>query len=254
MASDPTLISMIIVVLPAYNEEEALGKLLPAIAAVLPEAGLDYQVIVVDDGSTDRTAQLVTAFQPRMPVRLLQHSTNQGLAAAMRTGLTAAAKVVGEEDIVVTMDADNTHDPGLIPDMVGKISEGADIVIASRFQPGSRVVGVPWHRQLFSWGASLLFRLLLPMPGVRDYTCGYRAYQSQVLHEAFERYGEGLISQQGFSCMVDLLLRLGALPVVITEVPMVLRYDLKPGASKMKIGATVLETLKLIVKRRLGIG
>jgi len=102
------------------------------------------------------------------------------------------------------------------------------MVIASRFQPGSRVVGVPWHRQMMSRVASLLFRLVLPVPGVRDYTCGYRAYRGQVVHEAFERYGERLISQQGFSCMVDLLLRIGKMPVVVTEVPMIL-----PGITHM---------------------
>ncbi len=245
---------MIIIVLPAYNEEEALGQLLPAIAEVLGEAGLAYQVLVVDDGSTDGTAQLVTEFQPQMPVQLLQHPTNQGLAAAIRTGLTSATQTAADGDIVVTMDADNTHGASLIPAMVPKIGAGADVVIASRFQPGSRVVGVPWSRRILSWAASLLFRLLLPLPGVRDYTCGYRAYRGEVLREAFARYGEDLISQQGFSCMVDLLLRIGTMPVVITEVPMILRYDLKPSASKMKVGATVLETLKLIVKRRLGLG
>jgi len=243
---------LIIIVLPAYNEEEALRELLPTLAEVMPEAGLDYKVILVDDGSTDATAQVATEFQARMFIELLAHSTNQGLAAAIRTGLTAAVEAVGDRDIVITMDSDNSHAPGLILAMARKIREGADVVIASRFQPGSRVVGVPWHRQILSRGASLLFRFLLPLPGVRDYTCGYRAYRGQILRKAVERYGEGLIRQQGFSCMVDLLLRIGRMPVVITEVPMILRYDLKPSASKMNVAATILETLRLLIRRRLG--
>ena len=187
-----------------------------------------------------------------MPLHLLQHNTNRGLAAALRTGLSYVRERAEDSDVIVTMDSDNSHMPGLILAMVRKIREGADVVIASRFQPGSRVVGVPWNRQLLSWGASVLLRIILPISGVRDYTCGYRAYRGLVLREAFEQYGEQLISQQGFSCMVDLLLRISNMPVVITEVPMILRYDLKPSISKMNVGATILETLKLIIRRRLG--
>ncbi len=243
---------MIFVVLPAYNEEPALRELLPALGEVMVDRGLEYEVVVVDDGSSDETAKVAQRMQDQMPLHLLQHNTNRGLAAALRTGLSYVRERAEDSDVIVTMDSDNSHVPGLILAMVRKIREGADVVIASRFQPGSRVVGVPWHRQLLSWGASVLLRIILPISGVRDYTCGYRAYRGLVLRKAFEQYGEQLISQQGFSCMVDLLLRISTMPVVITEVPMILRYDLKPSVSKMNVGATILETLKLIIRRRLG--
>jgi len=148
------------------------------------------------------------------------------------------------------MDADNTHPAGLMVRMVHRIIEGNDLVIASRYRRGARVVGLSRFRKLMSIGARVLFTLVFPIPGVRDYTCGYRAYRAAVLQEAFRRYGDAFIEQRGFQCMADILLRLGRMRVLMTEVPMILRYDLKGGDSKMRVGTTVGQTLKLMIKRR----
>jgi len=150
------------------------------------------------------------------------------------------------------MDADNTHSPGLIRAMTRRIHEGADVVIASRFRPGADVAGVPLHRRLLSRWASWLFMAFFPIHGVRDYTCGFRAYRGPVLRDAFERYGEEFIDQDGFQCMVDILLKLRRLDVIFAEVPMILRYDRKSGASKMNVLRTTTGTLWLMARRRLG--
>jgi dolichol-phosphate mannosyltransferase len=135
--------------------------------------------------------------------------------------------------------------------MLQHIDEGFDVVIGSRFQPGARVVGVNPLRQLMTKSASWLMRALFPM-GVRDFTCGYRAYRGAVLHQALQRYGDTFVDQAGFQCMLDVLLKLRPMGFVIGEVPMVLRYDLKGGVSKMKIGRTAKNSLLLLVKRRFG--
>jgi dolichol-phosphate mannosyltransferase len=243
---------MITIVLPAYNEADALPPLLEELRASLEEAGAEYRVIVVDDGSADDTAARVREHAEGGRVSLVQHEVNKGLAEAIRTGLLAALQDAQSRDIIITMDSDNTHAPGLIQRMVRLVREGCDVVIASRYQPGARVLGVPARRQLMSWGASVLFRLFFPIRGVKDYTCGYRAYRASCLQAAFQQYGEAFISATGFACMVDILLRLRAMDLVMAEVPMILRYDRKPGASKMNVGQTVRNTLALMWERKWG--
>jgi dolichol-phosphate mannosyltransferase len=92
-------------------------------------------------------------------------------------------------------------------------------------------------------------RILFPM-GVRDFTCGFRAYRAPVIRLAFERYGERFVDQAGFQCMLDVLLKLRRFGWVIGEVPMVLRYDRKGGASKMRVWRTARASLALLVRRR----
>jgi len=251
-AASPVQPRAIRVVLPAYNEAENLPALLGALQQTMADHGFDHEVIVVDDGSRDRTAAVAEEWAARLPLVLVRHPANQGLGAALRDGLAAAVARAGERDIVVTMDADDTHVPGLIARMVDMIDAGHDVVIASRYRPGARIVGVPLLRRVMSRGASLLMRCVYPIGGVRDYTCGYRAYRAAVLRRALDRYGEAFVDQAGFQCMVDVLLKLSRLDVVCGEVPLLLRYDRKLGLSKMPVGDTVRRTLWLLVRRRLG--
>jgi dolichol-phosphate mannosyltransferase len=239
---------MILIVLPAYNEAAGLPALLRSIRQVMDEGRLAYKVVVVDDGSSDGTWDAITANAAEMPIVPVRHEVNRGLAEALRSGLQVAVGQAGPDDVIVTMDADNTHAPGLVMRMLGLIREGHDVVIGSRYVAGARVVGVPFHRRVLSGGASLLMRAVFPIQGVRDYTCGFRAYRASILRAAFARYSEQLISQKGFSCMVDILLKLRTLEPdpIMGEVPLVLRYDLKHGMSKMRAARTIVDTLVLM--------
>lgn len=241
---------MITVVLPAYNESESIGLLLSRIDDLMKKRKIPIRVIVVDDGSRDNTAQNARSAMPEAVV--ISHEVNKGLGEAIKTGLLAALEVSNEKDVIVTMDSDDSHAPALIGKMVDKIDEGCDVVIASRYLPESRVVGVAHYRRILSDGASFLFRSLYPIDGVRDYTCGYRAYRAVVLKQAFERWGNEFVNQTGFSVMVDILLKLSRLNIVFAEVPIILRYDRKPGASKMNVRKTVIQTLNLLIKHRFG--
>lgn len=238
------------VVLPAYNEEACIGRLLHRIDESMFEANLPYHVVVVNDGSRDGTASVVESCKERMPITLQTHEVNMGLGATIRDGLRCASELAEDEDIIVSMDADDTHTPGLILRMVRMIHEGHDVVIASRYQKGSRTIGVPWFRRLTSFGGSMLFQILLPIQGVRDFTCGFRAYRAAVIKRAFAEYGDHFVDQEGFQCMVDILLKLRKFDLLFGEVPFILRYDLKEGASKMNVQSTILKTLRLIAKRR----
>ena len=169
----------------------------------------------------------------------------------MRTGLSWACGHATEGDVVVAMDADNTHSPALIPALLERIEEGHDVVIASRYAPGGAEVGLSWRRRLMSRAASALLARFFPIPGVRDYTCGYRAYRVSALQRGVGRFGDHLIEEAGFTCMAELLVKLAAAGCRVAEVPLVLRYDLKAGASKMRVARTVLRYGRLIMRRRL---
>lgn len=236
---------MIWIVLPAYNEMENIEAVLRGIHEALPKHET-YRVLVIDDGSTDDTARLTEQHRSQIPVRVVSHVRNQGLAQAVRTGLGEVARNADDDDVLVIMDADNSHPSPLIPRMVHELDAGADVVIASRFQHGAQVFGVPPMRRFLSRGASVVFRVLFPIPGVRDYTCGYRAYRVGLVRRAMEFHGEDFLRSTGFSIMTELLLRFRPLRPRVREVPFVLRYDLKKGKSKLVPGATIAQYLALI--------
>jgi dolichol-phosphate mannosyltransferase len=247
----------IILALPAYNEAACIGDLLDAAAAAFAEMrDREPCVVVVDDGSRDGTAEAVRAHRSAFPVRLVQHEVNRGLGPAILTGLRAALEMSDrpEADTIVNMDADNTHPPDAIPSMLRALDKGADVVIASRYRRGSRQIGVPLKRRLLSYGARFLFFWKLRLPGVRDYTCGFRAYRARTIQRAFETYGDQLITRAGFACTDELLVNLAGLepPPRIAEVPFVLRYDRKRGESKLELMKTVRETLKMLTRREAG--
>ncbi|WP_311771009.1 glycosyltransferase [Actinophytocola algeriensis] len=237
------------VVLPAYNEAAALPPLFGRLAELARTEELT--VWVVDDGSTDATAATATAGAPGLDVRLVRHEVNLGLGQAVRSGLRAVLAAADGDDIVVVMDADDTHDPALIPRLRAEISAGADLAICSRFVAGGDDTSAPFGRRLLSRGAAVLLRRTLRLDGVRDFTSGFRAYRVSLLDRAARHWGERLIEEQGFACMVELLLKLRHCGPVISEVPLHLRYDRKPGASKLKLVRTVLQYLRLLLRDRL---
>lgn len=240
------------VVLPAYNEAGAIDKLVERIAQALSETHWDYDILVVDDGSSDQTVAIVEQLEDQFPVRVFKHGKNQGLGAAITTCLTQGVKGLGHDDIVVAMDADNTHPPQLISRMVPMIREGYDIVIASRFQPGARVVGLAKHREWLSVAARIMMQTLMPIRGCRDYTCGFRAYRVGLLRKAIQELDGKLVQESGFASMADLLLTLSRFNAVIGEVPLLLRYDFKRGVSKMRILQTVRRTIRMTLRHRFG--
>ena len=249
----------IILALPAYNEAKAITGLLEAAAETFaalkanPNACYEGRVIVVDDGSADNTAEVVRAYAATapFPVEVVPHEKNKGLGQAILTSLRASLdRCNSEQDVIVNMDADNTHPPDVIPAMIALLDGDADIVIASRYRKGAKQVGVPFNRRMMSLGARWLFKFRLNLPGVRDYTCGFRAYHASTIRRAFELYGDQLITRQGFACTDEVLVNFSRMQPrpKIAEVPFILRYDRKEGASKLELWKTVRETLKMLWK------
>ena len=242
--------STVHVLLPAYNEAANLPTLLAQLDVALAGLGRPHHVLLVDDGSGDDTAAVAAAQARRLRLEVLRHATNQGLGSALRDGLARLLAEADAADVVIVMDADDSHPPALIVPMLARLEAGADVVIASRFCRGARLVGVPLLRRLLSRGASWLLAVIAPVPGVRDATGGFRAYRVAALRRAAAARGGELVAVDGFACMVDLLFALHASGARCAELPIELRYDRKRGPSKLPVWPTVRDTWRVARQTR----
>jgi dolichol-phosphate mannosyltransferase len=156
-------------------------------------------------------------------------------------------------DVLAIMDCDDTHDPAQISQMLKKLQSvnHCNVVIASRYRQGATIKGLSSHRVLLSLFAAILYKLIHPINSVRDYTCGYRLYTHQIIKELITKNSSPLLKERGFSCMVELLLRLKQINAIMAEVPLLLRYDNKRSASKMDVSGNAIRLLKKLLDWRI---
>jgi dolichol-phosphate mannosyltransferase len=250
---------MLYIILPAYNEAGCIVPLMESISRVMERPSLrelPWKVLVVDDGSTDGTREKALSMTGKINLDVIRHAVNRGVDQTFLTGFTKALECARDEDYIITMDADNTHHPQHIEDLVRRIEEGYDVVVASRYRPNSVVKNVPPGRLCLSWMARIILTLLFPAPGIRDYTIFYRIYRPSALRRAFEYYGDKLLEAPGFTSMAELLIKLSLLPdprIRFAETSCVLLYGIKLGPSKMKILSNINEYARMILRLKLGI-
>lgn len=229
------------IVIPMRNERMSVQPLFEKFLTAAEGWQSPYRIIVVDGNSSDGTLDEVRRFAGRLPIEIVELNEDVGLGGALEAGLQRA---LYEADVVVTMDGDDSHDPHTIPVLLARLDEGFDVVVASRFAPGGKEIGVAAHRKALSHAASTVLRFLFPVGTVQDYSSGFRAYRAEELRSIAVK--GRVVSETGFACMLDILLRLRAHGSRAAEVPLVLRYDLKPSESKMDVPRTVLRYLVLI--------
>ncbi len=244
----------IFVIIPVFNETKSIYELLSGFNSVFYNKSLPFsEIIVINDCSTDDSLQWIRSAKQEfkeLNINIINHEHNKGLAHAFRTGFSSIADKIQKEDIIITLDGDNTHNPYLISDMLGKIRQGADIVIASRYLEQSRVHGLSKVREFLSKSAGFLYALSWNINGVRDYTCGFRAYSARVILLWMEHYKEKFIQENGFTVNAEILRKTSRFNPVFIEVPMILRYSNKYGASNMKVLKTIMQTLQAIWRYR----
>lgn len=198
------------VVVPAYNEENRLNDTLPVMFTYLREHFPHFELLIVDDGSTDRTPAIVREFAQQHPeVRLISYQPNQGKGHAVRTGILES-----RGEWVLFSDADLATPIEELPNLSAKLHEGYDIAIASRAVRGAKlVVRQPWYREFAGRSFNLMVQLLA-VPGIHDTQCGFKLFRREAAHEIFSRCEEN-----GFGFDIEVLhvaLRLG---YRIAEVP-----------------------------------
>lgn len=244
----------IFIVLPIYNEAEVLPQLLEKIGAAAKGLDEEVAIVAVDDGSRDDSPGIISRAARDFDIVCVTHGRNRGLRQTMQDGYQKAAELAADDDLIVTLDADDTQDPRYIGRMIEKLDSGYDVVIASRYQKGAVVKGVPPHRRLFSLGAILLCRLFLRLDGVRDYACGFRLFRASLIKDCVAYYGDDFLGIRGygFICAVETIVKAGERGARFAEIPFDLRYDLKGGESKMNVGRTVMGYFLLIWRQRRG--
>lgn len=214
MPDEPSSRVYLSLVVPAYNEERRLGASLTRLIAYARQQPHRVEIIVVDDGSADRTAEVAREATRELPAnvsfRLLQHQRNRGKGAAVRTG---AAASTGE--VVLYLDADLATPPEEIPKLLEALAAGADVVVGTRIQPGGadlRASQPAWRRiggRIFA-----LARRRLLLSDIEDTQCGFKAFRRDAAQAAFARQ-----RLEGWAFDAELLYLARKLGYTIRQVP-----------------------------------
>ena len=212
-----------LVVLPTYQEAENIVDVLTRIRASVPEA----HVLVVDDGSPDGTADLAAGVADELgSIDVLRRTEKSGLGPAYRAGFTWGLDA--GHDILIEMDADLSHDPAVLPELVAAVVDGgADLSIGSRYVAGGSVPGWPRDRRLLSQWGNRYISLMLRLP-VRDATAGFRAYRSSII----EKVGLERIRADGYGFQIEMVYEVVKAGGTVVEIPITFR-DRVRGVSKM---------------------
>jgi dolichol-phosphate mannosyltransferase len=231
-------------VIPAYNEEANLPRLLrdlEARPALFPPGS---RVLVVDDGSQDATVDIVESYSGPLEAEVIKLGRNQGPGAAFRAGFAAALERHAGEALVVTLEADTTSDLDALPEMLRRARAGAELVLASWV-----MVNVSRFRKFLSGGAAVVINRILGVDA-KTVSSFYRVYRASTLRHAAARYGDGLIREPGFACKAELLSKLTSLGAAIEEVDVGLDTSRRVGESKMPILRTIFHYWRLMARQR----
>ena len=224
----------VLVVIPTYNESENIDRVLRRVRGALPDA----TVLVVDDGSPDGTGDIAEKVGTGIGnIELLRRTEKSGLGSAYRAGFRWGLD--RGFDVCVEMDADLSHDPDALPDLVAPLGKGFELVIGSRYVPGGSIPNWAWHRRLLSRGGNVYASTLLGL-GVTDSTSGFRAYSASVLN----RIALDNIRAEGYGFQIEMTYQAKRAGAPIVEVP--IRFvDRTEGESKMSM-IIVVEALGLV--------
>jgi len=230
---------VISVVIPAFNEARRLPATLDRIGAYLAAQGAAHEILVVDDGSSDGTADVARG----EAVRVLRHEPNRGKGYAVRRGMLAAA---GARRLMT--DADLSTPIEELSKLEVEIDQGFDVAVGSRALPGARIeVHQPAYREAMGRAFNVLVQAIL-LPGLHDTQCGFKLFTARAAEAAF-----GACRLDGFSFDVEALFVARRLGLRIAEVPVRWRND---AATRVGIGgggAAFLDLLRIRLSARRGL-
>lgn len=227
--------------MPAHNEERTVGVLLWKIRKVMAEFGRDYEILVLDDGSTDDTWEVLQPYRRVLPLVLLREERRQGYRAAVERLLREASgrTPYPKRDAAVVLQADFTESPeGIVP--LIKAFEGGVDVVAGAARPEGAPRSVRWMRRAAPF---VLGRAWSSAP-VSDPLSGLRAYRIVVLRKALRELGdEPLLTREGWGANVELLRRVAPHARRIEEEPLDVRYEIRKRDSRVRMRSTFKDLL-----------
>ncbi|MEK6856937.1 MAG: glycosyltransferase, partial [Nanoarchaeota archaeon] len=228
------------IIIPTYNEAENIKELISEIGKVCKKDMLSYNIIIVDDNSPDNTSKIVKdVMQEDKHVTLIEREGKMGLGTAYIKGIKYSLNNL-HPDLIMTMDADFSHNPKYIPDFMNKIKYGFDVVLGSRYVPGGGIGKWGIHRTIISKGANYLAKTLLGLV-TKDNTTGYRIYKREVL----ERIDLNSIKSNGYSFLMEMVFLCQYHNFKIAETPIF--FDIRRhGASKIS-KKEIFKALKTIL-------
>jgi dolichol-phosphate mannosyltransferase len=237
---------MNIFVVPAYNEAPNVPRLLADLES-RPSLWRDGgRLLLVDDGSSDGTADVAEAGGGAMPLEVLRQQPNQGAGRAFDRGFRRALELTGPGDRVVTLEADTTSDLDALEEMLDA-SEHADLVLAS-VHAGGEMAGVGRHRRFLSSSAARVIRASAGVDA-RTVSSFFRVYRVEILRKGYARHGDRLIQEPGFACKAELLMKLARVGARVVEIPVKLDGSRREGESKLRVLPTVAGYARLTVRQ-----
>ena len=225
------------IVIPAYNESARIEQTLARVMACVERQGWDAEVMVVDDGSTDRTAEIVRGWMERTPrLHLVQNAGNRGKGYSVRNGLLQAT---GE--VVMFTDADLSAPMEEAERLLAAIQEGADVAIGSRWLDRTRqTIHQPLYRRFFGRCFNWVTRTVMGLP-YKDTQCGFKAFTRAAAQVIFRLQR---IERWGFDPEILFIAR--KLGYTIREVPVTWGHDERSRMSYLKDGLKMLEEMAAI--------
>jgi glycosyltransferase involved in cell wall biosynthesis len=225
--------------IPAYNEAATVGVLLWKIRKVMEEFPRDYEILVLDDASTDGTLDVLAPYARVLPLTVIRHDTRRGYGASLERLIRDAVgrATHPKRDVVVTLQADFTEAPEDVPPLIRRIEGGADIVEGTIVSEGREV---PRSLRLTRRGLPFLLHRTRFPDGVRDPSSGFRAYRVGVLKRALAgRNGSPLVTAEGWAANVQLLAAIAPHARRSEALDVSRRYDLRQRPSRFKPWTTL---------------
>ena len=232
---------MIKIIFCCLNEEESLKKLLLNLGHEMDLIKRDFEIIICLDGTTDNSVATIAEFQKFYNIRILPQINQRGLGLAYKRLFLDIIKTSADDDLVISLDADNTHNPQQIPEMLEYFNKNSlDFLVASRFCGNSVMDDFPIYRQLISKSTSILLQTLFAAKKIsgeklQDYTSGYRIYRAKKLKELFTKEGNNFMSEPEFTYTCELLIKLSRINSRLDEIALSYDYGNKIGKSKLRI-------------------
>ncbi|HML21949.1 MAG TPA: glycosyltransferase [Aggregatilinea sp.] len=240
---------LVVVVIPTYDEKDNIADLIADILSQQPKCeGFDLEVLVSDSHSQDGTREIVTEIGAANPKVHLLDVRERGIGLGLYSGFTHAINDLGA-DVLIEIDADFQHNPSDIPALLGGIREGYDVVIGSRFVPGS-VNQMPLHRRILSVGANLVIRTMLGLKHITEITTSYRAFTKAIFLKV-DPDSVPWRKEKSFIAVPVFLVRMIDAGASAKEVPMTMHPRVR-GYSKMDFSRYIRDIFVFSIKSRLG--